>query len=101
VQPSTCRQATWKDSVDTRRAEAVFIRFLGTVNLPEVSQRFNLTQRERDVLEYLLQGLDSKAIANRMNISPNTVKTFLRLIMTKTGVSSRSAVVAKIIMSQP
>jgi len=70
VQPSTCRQATWKDSVDTRRAEAVFIRFLGTVNLPEVSQRFNLTQREREVLEYLLQGLDSKAIANRMNISP-------------------------------
>jgi DNA-binding CsgD family transcriptional regulator len=73
----------------------------GLVPLSQVSQRFNLTQREREVLEYLLQGLDSKAIANRMNISPNTVKTFLRLIMTKTGVSSRSAVVARIIMSQP
>jgi len=72
----------------------------GFVSLSQVSQRFNFTQREREVLEYLLQGLNSKAIANRMNISPNTVKAFLRLIMIKTGVSSRSAVVGKIVMTQ-
>jgi DNA-binding CsgD family transcriptional regulator len=68
--------------------------------LSQVSQQFNLTQREQEVLEYLLQGMNSKAIANRMNISPSTVKAFLRLIMIKTGVSSRSAVVSKIIMTQ-
>jgi Bacterial regulatory proteins, luxR family len=45
-----------------------------------------------------LQGLSSKEIANRMAISPNTVKTFLRLIMIKTGASSRSAVVRKVMM---
>src|SRR5947208_6418305 len=73
----------------------------GLVPLSLVSQQFNLTQREREVLEYLLQGLTSKAIANRMNISPNTVKAFLRMIMIKTGVSSRSAMVGKIILSQP
>jgi len=66
-----------------------------------VSQQFNLTRREREALEYLLQGLTSKAIANRMNISPNTVKAFLRMIMIKTGVSSGSAMVGKIIMAQP
>jgi DNA-binding CsgD family transcriptional regulator len=71
----------------------------GFVSLSQVSQKFNFTQREREVLEYLLQGLNSKAIANRMNISPNTVNAFLRLIMIKTGVSSRSAVVGKIIMT--
>ncbi len=43
----------------------------------------------------------SKEIANRMNVSPNTVKAFLRLIMTKMGVSSRSEVMRKIIMTQP
>jgi len=59
------------------------------------------TRREQEVLEYLLQGLTSKAIANRMNISPNTVKAFLRMIMIKTGVSSRAAMVGKIIMAQP
>jgi|SRR5437016_131978 len=73
----------------------------GLVPLSQVSRQFNLTQREREVLEYLLQGLNSKEIANRMNISPNTVKAFLRLIMIKTGVSSRSAMVGKIIMAQP
>ena len=73
----------------------------GLVALSQVSRQFNLTQREREALEYLLQGLTSKAIANRMNISPNTVKAFLRMIMIKTGVSSRSAMVGKIIMSQP
>src|SRR2546423_1699186 len=70
----------------------------GLVPLAKVSQQFNLTHREREALEYLLQGLSSKEIASRMNISPNTVKTFLRLIMIKTGVSSRSAVVRKVIM---
>ena len=72
----------------------------GSVPLSLVSQQFNLTRREREVLEYLLQGLTSKAIANRMNISPNTVKAFLRMIMIKMGVSSRSEVVIKIIMTQ-
>ena len=66
-------------------------------SLSQVSQRFNLTQREQEALEYLLQGLSSKEIANRMNISPNTVKAFLRLIMIKTGVSSRTAIPWKII----
>jgi DNA-binding CsgD family transcriptional regulator len=73
----------------------------GLLPLSQVSQVFNLTQREGEVLEYLLQGLSSKEIANRMNISSNTVKAFLRLIMIKTGASSRSAVMRKIIMTQP
>jgi DNA-binding CsgD family transcriptional regulator len=73
----------------------------GLVPLRQVFQQFNLTQREREVLEYLLQGMSSKVIANRMNLSPNTVKAFLRLIMIKMGVTSRSAIVGKIIMTQP
>jgi DNA-binding CsgD family transcriptional regulator len=73
----------------------------GLVPLSQASRQFNLTQREREALEYLLQGLTIKVIANRMDISPNTVKAFLRMIMIKTGVSSRSAMVAKIILAQP
>jgi DNA-binding CsgD family transcriptional regulator len=73
----------------------------GLVPLRQVIQQYNLTQREQEVLEYLLQGMSSKGIANRMGLSPNTVKTFLRLIMIKMGVPSRSAIVGKIIMTQP
>jgi DNA-binding CsgD family transcriptional regulator len=73
----------------------------GRVPLSQVCQQFKLTQREREVLEYLLQGMSSKVIANRMSLSPSTVKAFLRLIMIKTGASSRSAMVGKILMTQP
>jgi DNA-binding NarL/FixJ family response regulator len=72
----------------------------GIISLARVSLKFKLTSREQEVLQYLLQGLDGKAIAKRMSISPNTVKAFLRLIMTKMDVSSRSAVVVKIMMAQ-
>jgi len=73
----------------------------GMVPLSQASRQFNLTQRERETLEYLLYGLTSTAIANRMSVSPNTVKAFLRMIMIKTGASSRSALLVKIIMAQP
>ncbi len=72
----------------------------GLIPLSQVSQQFNLTQREGEALTYLLQGLSSKEIASRMNVSTNTVKTFLRLTMIKTGVSSRAAMIGKIIMTQ-
>jgi len=70
------------------------------VPLSQVCQQFNLTQREQEVLVHLLQGIRNKEIANRMNVSPNTVRAFLRLIMIKTGVSSRSAIVGKILTIQ-
>jgi DNA-binding CsgD family transcriptional regulator len=73
----------------------------GLIRLSQVSRQFNLSQREGEALTYLLQGLSTKEIANRMNVSSNTVKVFLRLIMIKTGVSCRSAVVGKIMMTQP
>ena len=68
------------------------------IPLSQVSEQFNLTQREREALGHLLQGLGSKEIANRMNISTNTVKAYLRLIMIKTGVSSRAAISWKVMM---
>jgi len=57
--------------------------------------RFHLTIREQEVAQFLLQGLTSKEIGQRMQISPNTVKAFLRLIMVKMGCSTRSGIVGK------
>ena len=65
--------------------------------LYELEVRFQLTEREREAVEHLSEGLTSKEIAQRMNISPNTVKTFLRLVMIKMGVTTRSGVIGKII----
>jgi DNA-binding CsgD family transcriptional regulator len=71
--------------------------FSGLFFLPRIAQLFNFSERERQAVELLLQGLSNKEIANRMNISPNTVNTFFRLIMIKMGVSSRSGILAKMI----
>lgn len=68
----------------------------GNLNSLELAERFGLTQRECETVEYLLQGLTSKEIAVRMNISPNTVKAFLRLVMVKMRVSTRSGIAGKL-----
>lgn len=68
----------------------------GSATLSELSERFDLTQRERETVEFLLQGLTSKEIATRMKISPNTVKAFLRLVMVKMKVSTRSGIAGKL-----
>ena len=64
--------------------------------LTEICTRFGLTPRELETVELLFEGLTSKEIGERMKISPNTVKAFLRLVMVKMGVSTRSGIIAKI-----
>jgi len=66
------------------------------VNVAEAAEQFHLTQREQETIRLLTLGLTSKEIATRMNISPNTVKTFFRLVMTKMGVNTRSGIVGMI-----
>ena len=68
----------------------------GSVVLGEAAKQFELTEREQETVQMLLQGLTSKEIAARMGISPNTVKAFLRLVMVKMGVSTRSGIVGRI-----
>lgn len=48
-----------------------------------------LTQREREVLELVTQGLRNKEIAGHLGIQPGTVKIHLRHIFEKTGVHGR------------
>jgi DNA-binding NarL/FixJ family response regulator len=63
--------------------------------------RFQLTDREIEVVQHLAGGLTSKEIAQRMNISLNTVKTFFRLVMIKMGVTTRAGVIGKLVPGAP
>ena len=67
--------------------------------LRELVARFQLTDRESEAVHHLAQGLTSKEIAQRMNISVNTVKVFLRLVMIKMGVTTRSGIIGKLVHS--
>ncbi len=65
--------------------------------MAEISETYGLTAREQETVQFLLEGFTSKEIAQRMMISPNTVKAFIRLVMVKMSVSTRSGIVGKIV----
>jgi DNA-binding CsgD family transcriptional regulator len=67
--------------------------------LPEASRRYHLSSREYETVLHLTHGLTTKEIAQRMNVSPNTVKQFVRLIMSKMSVTTRSGIVGKLLAS--
>ena len=54
-----------------------------------------LTNREREVLTLLADGIQSGEIALRLFISPKTVATHIQRILTKLGVHSRAEAVAR------
>ena len=67
------------------------------IDLVAVSRHFHLSPRESETVLHLIHGLTTKEVAQRMGVSPNTVKQFVRLIMSKMGVTTRSGIVGKLI----
>ena len=60
-----------------------------------LSELHTLTEREREVLDLLAQGLTNKEIAEKLVITTNTVKRHLKAIFEKLNVHTRSAATAK------
>jgi NarL family two-component system response regulator LiaR len=54
---------------------------------------FDLTERERDVLALMVEGLNNTQIAGRLTVSPSTIKSHVSNILSKLGVSSRTEAV--------
>ncbi len=59
----------------------------------EVLERAGLTDREREILVYVANGLSNDDIASKLFISPATVKTHLARIMSKTDSHDRAQLV--------
>lgn len=59
----------------------------------EIERRRQLTDRERDVLKRVFEGLSNKEIAASLNISEGSVKSALQQLFVKTGVRTRSQLV--------
>lgn len=60
-----------------------------------------LTNRESDVMALLVEGLTNKVIADKLFITPNTVKRHLKSIFHKLDVNTRSGAVAKFLDKSP
>jgi len=56
--------------------------------------RQGLTQRESEILSFVVNGLSNRAIATKLVIGDETVKSHLRSIYRKLGVSDRTGAVA-------
>jgi two-component system nitrate/nitrite response regulator NarL len=69
-------------------------RALEGVEVPGANQRRpKLTERERQVLFFVFEGLANKQIADRLQISETAVKASLQQLFAKTGVRTRSQLV--------
>lgn len=57
---------------------------------PAAGTAGELSQREREVLHWLAQGLSNKEIARALSLSENTIKTHLANVYAKLGVGRRT-----------
>jgi DNA-binding CsgD family transcriptional regulator len=71
------------------------------VRRPEPEDLNRLTAREAEILELVATGLSNAAIAERLWISPGTVKKHLENIYAKLGVANRTAAVTRMTPQQP
>ncbi len=95
-----------KDVTADELARAIRAAHVGRATLsPDVAQvivqtagqppepGLDLTEREREVLALMVEGLNNTQIAGRLSVSPSTIKSHVSNILSKLGVSSRTEAV--------
>ena len=88
---STVRRVLEGESILDGELAARLLRQLAAESAVEAPAPMEqLTQRERDVLGLLAQGLTNREIGGRLVVSPGTVKVHVEHIIAKLGVSDRT-----------
>ena len=95
-----------KDVSADELAKAIRAAYAGRATLsPEAAQSLvetasqppapglDLTEREREVLALMIEGLNNTQIAGRLTVSPSTIKSHVSNILSKLGVASRTEAV--------
>jgi DNA-binding NarL/FixJ family response regulator len=59
------------------------------------TEEFNLTKREKEILNLLVNGYSYKIIASDLNITPNTIKTHIKHIYEKLQVQTRTDLITR------
>jgi DNA-binding CsgD family transcriptional regulator len=64
----------------------------------EIRARFGLTDREMQVIQFVMMGATNKEIAAALSIAEQTVKEHLKHIMDKTDAANRTALLARLVL---
>lgn len=73
------------------------VRYYLIRSRPQSKEQINLSPREQAIAKLVAQGLPNKSIANQLDISPWTVATHLRRMFFKLGVTSRTAMITRLL----
>jgi DNA-binding CsgD family transcriptional regulator len=71
------------------------------VNLPRIFRQWSLNKREQEIVRLLLTNRSNKEIANALGLSLNTIKGYLKLLMRRLGVNSRTAIISTLLTGKP
>ena len=98
------KQVRGQDLVDAVREVAAGRSLLDPVTTAHVLERMResaktdelagLTERERDVLELMGEGLSNRQIAERLFLAEKTVKNYVTSVLAKLGMERRTQAVA-------
>jgi DNA-binding CsgD family transcriptional regulator len=91
------RNGRWEIVESTRQPEPIAVAdFRGS----ERSRRAQLSPREHEILGLLSEGLTGQAIARRLFLSPETVRTHIRNATMKLGAKTRVHAVALMLVNR-
>jgi DNA-binding NarL/FixJ family response regulator len=82
------------DSLRSVHAGGIALAPLAAARVADHMQQQVLTSRESQVMHQLRMGLSNKAIASKLTVSEETVKTHVKSILKKLDATSRTAAVA-------
>ena len=91
------REATLEEIESAIQAVNAGLIVLESLPSPAESLTESLSDREREVLDLIAEGLSNKLIAHRLSISEHTVKTHVAAILAKFGAGSRTEAVSQAI----
>ena len=67
----------------------------------EILHQYNISEREKDIIEMIIHGKSNKEIEQELFISSHTVKNHIYNIFQKTGVKSRNQLICLILNNKP
>ena len=72
--------------------ENILTKIKGRSNIKPEFKKYEFTDREKDIIVAISEGLSNKEISNKLFISEGTVRNYITIILNKTNLNHRTAI---------